>query len=183
MAHWTGLVQEIVSGDRIAERDLVTRMLPAIRAMIRRRGVQSWADVDDLAQDAIADLLIALRDGRLRDHDKLAPFVTRMVGNICADQLRRQQRLAPLEVDLASDDPMDLPPASTEQRQNWSRILGAIRTLTVPRDRDILVAYYLDGEDKSAVCARMRLAPAQFDRVIHRARERVRQVLAIDQGD
>jgi RNA polymerase sigma factor (sigma-70 family) len=178
MALWTDLVQDIAGGNRGAEHDLVIGMLPAIRVMIRRRGVHCWADVDDLAQDAIADVLTALRDGRLRDRDKLGAFVARMVANMCTDQHRRQQKFRPLDVDLPSADPLDLPPSNAEHCQNWSRILQAIRALAVARDRDVLVAFYLNGTAKMDICARLNMQPAQFDRVIHRARERVRQLLS-----
>ncbi len=182
MAHWTGLVQGIVNGDKAAESALIARMLPAIRVMIRRRGVQSWADVDDLAQDAVADLLVALRDGRLREQEKVAAFVAGLVRNICSDQYQRQQRLLPLETEPASAEPMDAPPVFAEQQQKWSQLLHAIHALTVPRDRDILLAFYLRGEDKGDICAFYHLQPAQFDRVIHRARMRVRQLVMAEFG-
>ncbi len=162
---------------------MITRMLPAIRVMIRRRGIRSWADIDDLAQDAVADLLVALRDGRLREEDKLAGFVARLVRNICSDQYQRQQRLVPMETEPATADPMDLPPVRAEIQQQWSRVLRAIGALTVPRDRDILIAFYLRGEEKADVCSHFRLEPAQFDRVIHRARTRVRNLMLTEIGD
>lgn len=183
MTHWTVLVQGIVNGDRAAEAALITRMLPAIRVMIRRRGIRSWADIDDLAQDAVADLLVALRDGRLREEDKLAGFVARLVRNICSDQYQRQQRLVSMETEPATADPMDLPPIRAEIQQQWSRVLRAIGALTVPRDRDILIAFYLRGEEKADVCSHFRLEPAQFDRVIHRARTRVRNLMLTEIGD
>ena len=183
MTHWTVLVQGIVNGDRAAEAALITRMLPAIRVMIRRRGIRSWADIDDLAQDAVADLLVALRDGRLREEDKLAGYVARLVRNICSDQYQRQQRLVPMETEPATADPMDLPPVRAEIQQQWSRVLRAIGALTVPRDRDILIAFYLRGEEKADVCSHFRLEPAQFDRVIHRARTRVRNLMLTEIGD
>ncbi len=177
MAHWTGLVQGIVNGDRAAETALIAQMLPAIRVMIRRRGVRVWADIDDLAQDAVADLLVALRDGRVRDQEKVAAFVAGLVRNICSDQYQRQQRLLPLESEPVPADPMDLPPVRAEQQQIWALTIQAIRALTVPRDRDILISFYLRGEEKAEICAQFHLQPAQFDRVIHRARMRVRQLL------
>ena len=182
MTHWTVLVQGIVNGDRAAETALITRMLPAIRVMIRRRGIRSWADIDDLAQDAVADLLVALRDGRVREQEKVAAFVAGLVRNMCSDQYQRQQRLVPLEAEPVSANPMDLPPVRAEHEQKWTQILRAINALTVPRDRDILIAFYLRGEEKAEICNHFRLEPAQFDRVIHRARTRVRSLLLTEIG-
>lgn len=182
MTHWTVLVQGIVNGDRAAEAALITGMLPAIRVMIRRRGVRSWSDVDDLAQDAVADLLVALREGRVREHDKVTAFVAGLVRNICTDQYQRQQRTVPLETEPESANPMDLPPVRAEHQQKWTQVLRAIGALTVPRDRDILIAFYLRGEEKAEICKHFRLEPAQFDRVIHRARARVRGLLLTEVG-
>lgn len=183
MAHWTGLVQGIVNGDSAAESALVARMLPAIRVMIRRRGLRSWADVDDLAQDAVVALLVALRDGRLHEHEALMGFVARLVQNITSDQYQRQQRLVPLETEPPSVDPMDLPPLRAEHQEKWALVMRAIRALTVPRDRDILIGFYLQGNEKAEICARFQLEPAQFDRIIHRARTRVRSLLMTEIGN
>lgn len=183
MAHWTALVQGIVNGDRAAESALIAHMLPAIRVMIRRRGFRSWADIDDLAQDAVADLLVALRDGRLHEHEKLSGFVARLVQNMCSDRFQRQQRLVPLDSEPFSADPMDLPPVHAEHHERWSQVMRAIRALTMPRDRDILIGFYLQGTAKGEICARFKLEPAQFDRIIHRARMRVRSLLQTEIGD
>jgi RNA polymerase sigma factor (sigma-70 family) len=182
MAHWTVLVQGIVNGDRAAESALIAHMLPAIRVMIRRRGFHSWADIDDLAQDAVADLLVALREGRLHEHEKLSGFVARLVQNMCSDRYQRQQRLVPLDAEPVSADPMDLPPVHAEQQEKWAQVMQAIRALTMPRDRDILIGFYLQGTEKAEICARYRLDPAQFDRIIHRARTRVRNLLLTEIG-
>lgn len=182
MAHWTVLVQGIVNGDRAAESALIAHMLPAIRVMIRRRGFRSWADIDDLAHDVVADLLVALRDGRLLEHEKLTGFVSRLVQNMCADHYQRQVRMVALDAEPVTADPMDLPPARAEQHEKWAQVMRAIRGLSVPRDRDILIGFYLQGNEKAEICARFRLEPAQFDRIIHRARTRVRTLLMSEVG-
>jgi len=39
------------------------------------------------------------------------------------------------------------------------------------------VRFYLDEEDRETICREMALTPAQFARVIHRARGRLRQLM------
>lgn len=51
------------------------------------------------------------------------------------------------------------------------------RDLGTPRDRELLVRYYLHDEDKDSVCRRLGLTEAHFNRVIFRARERFRGLL------
>ncbi len=117
MGRWTGLVQGIVNGDRAAEAALISGMLPAVRVMIRRRGVRSWADIDDLAQDAVAALLVALRDGKLHDPEKLMGFVARLVQNMCSDQYQRQQRMVCLNSEYEQTDPTDVPSVRIEHQE------------------------------------------------------------------
>ena len=47
------------------------------------------------------------------------------------------------------------------------------------RDRTLLVRFYLDEEEKESICQDLRLDARQFDRVLHRARQRLRQVLTL----
>ncbi len=176
MSQWTILVQGIVSSDAAAEHALALQMLPAIRVMIRRRGVRSWSDIDDLAQEAFAELLVALRGGKLREQDKLPQYVAKLVKHLCVDQYRQKLKLVSVQAELVLQ-PDELPAARAERRQLWSQVLHAIRALTVPRDREILIAFYVDGEDKEQICARFGLTAALFDSLIHRARDRVRENL------
>ena len=159
---------------------MISEMLPAIRVMIRRRGVHSWADIDDLAQDAVAALLVAMRDGKLHDPEKLMGFVARLIQNICSDQYQRQQRMVCLNSEYEQTDPTDVPSVRIEHQERWSRVMRAIGALTVPRDRDVLIDFYIRGKEKAEICAHFALEPAQFDRVIHRARTRVRSLLSVE---
>jgi len=177
MAFWTDLVQRILSGDGIAEGILVSRLAPAIRVIIRRRGAFGWSDVSDLSQDVLEDLIIAVRSGRLRDPEKLGAFAARLAHNICVDALKRFPVVAPIGIETVVADPADSPSSTAERRENWSSVMHAIRALTEPRDRAILSAFYIRGDEKADICARLALSPGQFDRVIHRARERVRQLI------
>ena len=54
---------------------------------------------------------------------------------------------------------------------------GALDDLAVPRDRDILRQFFLEEHSKDEICARMDLSAAHFDRVIFRAKQRMRQLL------
>jgi len=52
-----------------------------------------------------------------------------------------------------------------------------LQDLGSSRDREILVRYYLDEEDKLHLCESLALTGPQFDRVIYRARDRFRMLL------
>jgi hypothetical protein len=50
-------------------------------------------------------------------------------------------------------------------------------SLPTSRDREILIRFYLDEEDKDSICSSLRLSEAHFTRVIFRARNRFRELL------
>ena len=54
--------------------------------------------------------------------------------------------------------------------------------MKVERDRDILVSYYAKEEEKGSICERLDLTPANFDRVLFRARSRLKQLIDFKMG-
>lgn len=153
----------------------------AIRNMVRARGYARWADAEDLAQEVLVTTLAAIHSGELRDPERIQHYVSVLLRNLAADEYKRRLRLAPLseEPDDASADADDPTLAAVERQVRAATLLAAVARLTMPRDRALLRAFYLDGEDKAAICARLGLASAQFDGVLHRAKLRVKRLLGL----
>ncbi|HEY2591447.1 MAG TPA: hypothetical protein VGI35_07635, partial [Steroidobacteraceae bacterium] len=51
------------------------------------------------------------------------------------------------------------------------------REMGSERDRGVLVRFYLEEDDKETICRDLQLTPLQFDKVLHRARRRLRTLL------
>ena len=49
--------------------------------------------------------------------------------------------------------------------------------LPTERDRQLLMRFYLDGTDKQQLCRELGLSPKHFDRVLMRARSRLRTII------
>jgi RNA polymerase sigma-70 factor, ECF subfamily len=49
--------------------------------------------------------------------------------------------------------------------------------MPVARDREILVRFYLDDEERETICRELGLSEEHFNRVIFRARNRFRELL------
>ena len=47
----------------------------------------------------------------------------------------------------------------------------------VVRDREILRRYYLSDDDKQRICQDLQLTSAHFDRVLFRAKQRMRELI------
>jgi RNA polymerase sigma factor (sigma-70 family) len=155
-------------------------LLRAIRVMVRARGYARWADADDLAQEVLVTTLAAIRSGELRDPARIQSYLSVLLRNVAADEYKRGRRLVSLpEEPEAGIDESDPTLAAVERQARHDSLLAAVSRLTMPRDRTLLRAFYLEGEDKDAICARLGLAPGQFDGVLHRARLRVKRMLGL----
>jgi RNA polymerase sigma-70 factor (ECF subfamily) len=89
------LAQHIAAGDREAEAEMCRRMAPRIR-LFGLRHLRSASAADDLVQQVLLKTIEALRAGRLRETDKLAPFVLgtcRVVVLALRRSSRRQEHL------------------------------------------------------------------------------------------
>src|SRR5579862_4386001 len=86
------LVRQIGSGnDREAEAELFRRMAPRIR-LYGLRHLRDEHAADDLAQQVLITTLLALREGRLREPEKLASFVLGTCRMTILDLRRGAQR-------------------------------------------------------------------------------------------
>ncbi len=61
-------------------------------------------------------------------------------------------------------------------RERADLVRQVIQELGTPRDRDILLRFYIAEEDKERISADFGLTSLQFNRVLHRARERYREI-------
>jgi RNA polymerase sigma-70 factor (ECF subfamily) len=173
------LAARIESGDRRAEAELVLAFSRSVRAVLRRRAASPEL-VDDLQQDTFRILLERLRKGALSDESKLSHYVHRTAVNVWIDYARKESRRQTLTnqdyaFEVADDAP--LPLEVLLRREEVGVVRELIRELGLARDRDILLRSYLLQQDKQVVCAEMGLKPEQFDRVIHRARNRFRALI------
>ena len=56
-------------------------------------------------------------------------------------------------------------------------VYGLIGELPMQRDRELLWRYYVLGHDKEQLCRDFSLGVEHFDRVLHRARSRLRELV------
>ena len=166
----------IRAGDKQAERDLFSRFHRGVVLMLRRRLTDRWL-AEDLANDALREVLEILRARPLEQPEKLAAFIHGVAVNLARNARRKQARQkteADTEtVEAALDQGAD--PASLNMRASLAQVVRTLlATLPVARDRQILIRYYLDEDDKQDICRDLQLSAEHFDRVVHRARQRMR---------
>jgi RNA polymerase sigma-70 factor, ECF subfamily len=133
----------------------------------------------DILQDAAVTTLEKLRSGEIAHPENVGGYLYRVALNHLRNH-RRKDRSA-----LSSADGLDELPAS-ENDADWENIPGGqwataarrmLEEMPVARDREVLVRFYLDDEDREKICRELRLSEEHFNRVIFRARNRFRELV------
>lgn len=175
----TELVRRIGQGDRSAEEELVRRYQRGLVYLVRRRTGDSELALD-IAQDTFRIAIEKLRQGPLEQVDRIAAYLRGTALNLVIAQGRTQARRATTAdseaIEAVADQaagPFDH--VSSEQVQRIVRTL--LGELAVPRDREILVRTYLKDEDKAAICEKLGIDSAHYNRVLFRAKQRFRELL------
>src|SRR5262245_3634194 len=135
------VTQRIAAGQRDAEAEMCRRMTPRIR-LYGLRHLRSASAADDLVQQVLLKTIEALRAGRLRDWDRLAPFVLgtcRMTVLDLRRSVRRQGQL--LEEFGAVLVPEPLPPPSFD----GSQLARCVQALA-ERERSVVVMTFYDEQ-------------------------------------
>ncbi|HSX62698.1 MAG TPA: sigma-70 family RNA polymerase sigma factor [Tahibacter sp.] len=173
------LADRIRAGDARAERELYLRYARGLRFLVRQRD-----NDDQLAQDVVQDCfriaLPQLRSGRLENPDAIAGFLRSITLNLLSEYQRAGRRRPEDDFDEdAGDLPVDDsagPLEVTTRSERRTLIRALIAELPVERDRQLLWRYYVLDQDKPALCTALGLTPAHFDRVLHRAKNRFREL-------
>jgi RNA polymerase sigma-70 factor (ECF subfamily) len=171
------LVERIRAGEPSAEQELVRRFHRGVCAVLRNVARDPTV-VDDLYQETMRVLLERLRAGALREAAQLPGFVASVARNLATEHFRRTGRsepgAAPELEGLADPAPS---PAELLLRSEQARLVRQVLDeLPVERDRQVLRRFYLGQESKELICADHGLTSLQFNRVLHRARERFREL-------
>ncbi|HSN71592.1 MAG TPA: sigma-70 family RNA polymerase sigma factor [Steroidobacteraceae bacterium] len=156
------------------------RIRPGVLAILRA-SVQDRSHAEDLCAEAIRITLERLRKEPLDDPTKLDAFVAQVARNLAIAQKRKaaRQRTVTGEQESVEShvDPDTDVVAEAHQRSRAAAIRQVLNELPTPRDRILLVRFYLDEEDRETICRELGLTPEHFNRVIFRARERFRALL------
>ena len=172
------LVSRIRAGDQHAESELVERFGRGV-LMILRRSTRNAAVSDDLYQDTFRIAIEKVRQGDLRDSAKLGAFLCSVARNLVIEYFRRTARHENLAEIAEAERPPHVAPNQLEavlQKERAAIVRQAINELPTDRDRQLLFRFYVMEDEKEAICADLDLTSLHFNRVLHRARERYREL-------
>jgi len=164
--------------DPISHLAAVYRDYPGLRALILRR-VRDPELAADILQDAAVTTLEKLRSGEIADPENLGGYLYRVALNHLRNHRRKDRST------VSSPDGLEELPAP-ESDTDWENVGGRqwataarrmLEEMPVARDREVLVRFYLDDEDREKICRELRLSEEHFNRVIFRARNRFRELI------
>jgi RNA polymerase sigma-70 factor (ECF subfamily) len=154
-ADLAGIAQRIREGDPAAEDELVRQFGERVRVFAAMR-TRDRETARDLGQEVMIGVLTALRQGQLRDPDRLAAFVYGIARNIVNNHLRigRARPSEPLvsEIPAASPDPVE----RIETGRRHVLVRGALARLN-RADRGILLLTLVDGLKPAEIASRLGL--------------------------
>lgn len=171
------LVERIRLGDPDAEAALVAMFHDRIRLMaVARTGDRELAL--EMAQDVMTDVVMALREGRAREQEKLAGFVYAIARHRIVDHYRERAR-RPVEQPFVVDPPAGPPADRLEDAERASLVRGALGTLN-PVDRRILLMTLVDGLKPGGIARELALSDevvrARKSRAIKKVKEYVERL-------
>jgi RNA polymerase sigma-70 factor (ECF subfamily) len=152
--------------------------LAGIRSLLERK-CGSAAIAEDLLSEAVKTSLEKLGEGAIARPEQLAGYVFRVALNHLRNYRRTDKSARTTTTGIEEiNDERQADAATSMEQARWAKLMREVLSeLPNVRDRELIARFYLEEEDKDALCARLQLSGEHFNRVIHRARERFRELL------
>jgi RNA polymerase sigma-70 factor (ECF subfamily) len=157
----------------LRQQDLV-----GIKALLERR-CGSATVAEDLLSEAIETSLRKLQAGDIAQPELLVGYVYRVALNHLRNFGRTNKASRSTSEgleEIPDSSPSDA--AMPVDQARWAKLMREVlEELPAGRDRQIIVGFYLEERGKEALCQQLGLSELHFNRVIHRARQRFRELL------
>jgi len=170
------LVRRIGSGsDREAEAELFRRMAPRIR-LYGLRHLRDEHASEDLTQQVLITTLEALREGRLREPEKLASFVLGTCRMTVLDLRRSAQRKERLLRQFGAD--LTVPVQSAIPSLDHDHLTRCLQNLK-ERERTVVVMTFYDEQTGADVASFLGVSEANVRVIRHRAIHQLRECMGL----
>lgn len=174
------LAQRIGRGDRSAETELFERYGRGVLYLLNRK-TRDPESARDLRQETFRIAIEHLRAQGLQEAERIGAYLRGIAVNLAIADGRKTTRRATTAdseaVELVAD-PAASPVESVSRDQIRDAVRSLLAELPVARDREILVRFYLEDEDKESICIGLGVDSAHFNRVLFRAKQRFGELVA-----
>jgi len=149
-----------------------------ISLFARKLGDRALAE--DLVNQAFVESLDKLAQQQIADPGRFSGFVYGVAFNLLRNYRRRMDNRRENRVSTAVIDTLSSGASLFDQLVR-DRIAAQIRhivaELPIERDREIVRRFYLEEHTKALICADLGLSPLHFDKIVFRARRRMRRLM------
>ncbi len=176
--NWTDvadLVRRAQRGDRDAFGRLVEQFQRTVHAICLRR-LSNPSEALELTQEVF--LHVMRRIDQLREPERFAGWLRQVAVRMAINRMTRQVAPASVETSVLEgagethDDPLDRLIARERAQHLWEA-LARIKTI----DREVLVAFYIQGESLIEIADRLDAPIGTIKRRLHTARKRLKAEL------
>jgi RNA polymerase sigma-70 factor (ECF subfamily) len=158
---------------------LIAKDYVGLRLLIARRTGDHQVAAD-LLNDALCMAWEKWCAGQIERPEQIAGYVFQVAINFLHNRRRSVADRPDRRADIEHIDQFCNTADATDQQIEEgiaARVRRFISGMSSVRDRTVLVRFYLNEEEKDSICAEMGVTPLQFDKILHRARRRLRQLL------
>jgi len=175
------LVSRVRNGDSGAETEMIERYSRGLRFLLRRKTRDTHL-AEDFLQETWAIALVKIRDNGLDEPGRLAGYLCGIANNLAMNESRRvnRQRTSVNSeiVDLIPDESAN-PFRQVSRAEVCKQVRSLVDDLKKERDREILNRFYVQEEDKESICSHLGVDGVHFNRVLYRARQRLKSAVEV----
>ena len=164
-------VERLHAGDFRTQEHFVAYFSELIQLKLRSR-LNSPQAIEDVRQETFTRVFAALRDGKLRQPDRLGAFVNTMCNNVLLEHYRASSRHDSLD----DEEQPELPAVNVDvlgaiaARQTADKIREILEEMP-ERDRRLLREIFLEERDKDQVCNDFGVDRDYLRVLLHRAKQ------------
>jgi RNA polymerase sigma-70 factor, ECF subfamily len=138
---------------------------------------------DDIRQETLLRVLKAVEANKVEEPDKLGPYVFSVCKHVTQEWWRDEGSSWSVESEEAHElpDPAD-GPEETVRNEELRRTAAWVLEQVSQKDRQILIAVFLDERDKDDICREFKVNRAYLRVLLHRALRSAKEKLG-DTGD
>jgi RNA polymerase sigma-70 factor (ECF subfamily) len=176
------LADRVARGDAGAEAVLCARFAPRVR-LFGLHHLRAPAAAEDLVQAVLLQVLVALREGRLKEGGQLGAFVLATCRQVVADTRRTERRreglLARFGEALVPDAPQA--PGEAAEAGDLERLRGCVERLA-ERARTVVALSVYAGKSGAEVAAELGLSPGNVRVLRHRALAQLQACMGLEEA-
>ncbi|MDP2561949.1 RNA polymerase sigma factor [Psychrobium sp. 1_MG-2023] len=185
IALMASLAERIKLNDRHAECELINSFSAYLMSFIHSKLNEEQISLD-IFQETFTQVIIKLRQGKLLKPEALKYYITSTASHLIYQAITYRTIVQYNEDNESIDSLQDNGMSGFDcvvTDDNTRLLTNAIDSLPTERDRQLLTSYFLHQQEKKTVCDQLNLTSSQFDRVLFRAKSRLKEVITLEFDD